>query len=102
EKDPFANGFLVLMGLLPLGLALTLLILSTILTGSVYLDYDSLPQIVLSWFFIMLPFTAFLSITNAVYENGSEEWLKNYQSMAKKLNLMIKNYLKGILDSSFF
>jgi len=43
-----------------------------------------------------------LSITNAVYENGSEEWLKNYQSMAKKLNLMIKNYLKGILDSSFF
>lgn len=51
---------------------------------------------------IKIPFTAFLSITNAVYENGSEEWLKNYQSMAKKLNLMIKNYLKGILDSSFF
>ena len=51
---------------------------------------------------IKIPFTAFLSITNAVYENGSEEWLKNYRTMAKKMNLMIKNYLKGILDSSFF
>ncbi len=51
---------------------------------------------------IKIPFTAFLSITNAVYENGSDEWLKSYRTMAKKLNLKIKNYLKGILDSSFF
>lgn len=61
EKDSFANLLLMLIALLPLGFVLSLLILAAALTGSFYLDCQSLPQTVLTWFFIMLPFTAFLT-----------------------------------------
>lgn len=73
EKDSFANGVLIFMSLIPLALILTLLILSAVLTGSVYLDYENLPQIILSWFFIMLPFTAFLTPAVIFFFNFAAE-----------------------------
>ncbi|GIX42801.1 MAG: hypothetical protein KatS3mg129_2534 [Leptospiraceae bacterium] len=48
-----------------------------------------------------IAFTSFLTITNAVYENGSIEWQKNYRKRAKNLNKKIKKYFQSILESSF-
>lgn len=73
EKDSFANGILIVLSLVPLALILSLLILSAFLTGSIYLDYSSLPQVVLGWFFMMLPFTAFLTPAVIFFFNFAAE-----------------------------
>jgi hypothetical protein len=73
EKDPFSNIVLVLLALLPLLFILGLLILSAILTKFIYLNHDSLPEIVLEWFFIMLPFTAILTPSVIFFFNFAAE-----------------------------
>ena len=45
---------------LPLLLTGSVLTISAFLTGSTYLDVDRTAEVVLQWFFIMLPFTALL------------------------------------------
>ena len=61
ERDPFANLILLLIALLPLGLIILLLIVSAVLTDSLCVDCENSLQTVLTWFFIMIPFTAFLT-----------------------------------------
>ncbi|MBA3721167.1 MAG: hypothetical protein H0W88_02040 [Parachlamydiaceae bacterium] len=73
EKDPFTNMVLVLIALLPLLFILSLLILSAILTDTICMDCQTLPQIVLKWFFIMVPFTAFLTPAIVFFFNFAAE-----------------------------
>lgn len=61
EKNPFANGLLLLIGLLPLALVVALLTMAACMTGSMTVDDSDVSQVVLKWFVVMLPFTAFLS-----------------------------------------
>ncbi len=46
--------------------------------------------------FYKISFTAFLSVTNYVSENGSKEWKNNYKKLAKKLNSFLKNSLYSL------
>jgi hypothetical protein len=73
EKDPFANFILMLMALLPLALVITLLMLAALLTGSLCLDCHNSLQTILKWFFIMLPFTAFLTPAVIFFFNFAAE-----------------------------
>lgn len=73
EKDFFANFVLMLIALLPLALVITLLMLAAMLTGSLCLDCHSSLQTVLKWFFIMLPFTAFLTPAVIFFFNFAAE-----------------------------
>lgn len=73
EKDFFANLILLLMGLLPLALIVTFLILAAILTGSLGIEYHNSLQTVVRWFFIMLPFTAFLTPAVIFFFNFAAE-----------------------------
>lgn len=73
EKDAFSNIVLVLMGFLPLLFVLTLLILAAILTDSICGDGQTLPQITLKWFFMMIPFTAFLTPAVIFFFNFAAE-----------------------------
>lgn len=63
EKDPLANAFLLFIGLLPLLIVVALLTVAALLTGSICLDCQTTAQVVLKWFVVMLPFTAFLTPT---------------------------------------
>lgn len=61
RNDVFFNGLLLIVALAPLIFTLFFLVLAALITGSLYsLNQPSL-QNVLSWFFIMLPFTAALT-----------------------------------------
>lgn len=73
EKDFFANFVLMLIALLPLALVITLLMLAAMLTGSLCLDCQNSLQTVLKWFFIMLPFTAFLTPAVIFFFNFAAE-----------------------------
>lgn len=73
EKDPFTNLLLVIVALLPLLFASILLILAAVLTETICVDCYSLPQVVLKWFFIMLPFTAFLTPSIIFFFNFAAE-----------------------------
>lgn len=73
EKDPFANIILALIALLPLIFCLILLILAAIITESICLDCKSLSHTVIKWFFIMLPFTAFLTPAIVFFFNFAAE-----------------------------
>lgn len=73
EKDPFANFILILVALLPLALVVTLLLLAALLTGSLCLDCQNSLQTVIKWFFIMLPFTAFLTPAVIFFFNFAAE-----------------------------
>ena len=73
EKDPFANFVLILISLLPLALIITLLTLAAMLTGTMCLNcYNSL-QTILKWFFMMVPFTAFLTPAVIFFFNFAAE-----------------------------
>lgn len=72
-KDPFGNIILVLIGIMPLVFILVLLTLSAILTESICLDCTSLSQTVIKWFFMMLPFTAFLTPAIVFFFNFAAE-----------------------------
>ncbi|WP_068466410.1 hypothetical protein [Candidatus Protochlamydia phocaeensis] len=61
ERDPFLNIILVVMALLPAAFILALLTIAAWITGSIAIEYQSSLHTTLKWFFIMLPFTAFLT-----------------------------------------
>lgn len=61
EYDPFANFILLLIALLPLAIIASLLMVAAALTGSICPECHNSLQTVLKWFFIMVPFTAFLT-----------------------------------------
>lgn len=73
EKDFFTNFILMLLALLPLALIVTLLLLAAIMTGSLCLDCQNSLQTVIRWFFIMLPFTAFLTPAVIFFFNFAAE-----------------------------
>lgn len=73
EKDFFSNFVLMFIALLPLALVITLLMLAAKLTGSLCLDCQNSLQTVLKWFFIMLPFTAFLTPAVVFFFNFAAE-----------------------------
>jgi hypothetical protein len=73
EKNPFGNLVLILIALLPLLLTLALLMLSAFLTGSISLDCQTPIQTILKWFFIMFPFTAFLTPSIIFFFNFAVE-----------------------------
>lgn len=73
EKDPFANIILFLTALLPLVFTLFFLLISIILTSTICKDCNSVPEIVLKWFFTMVPFTAFLSPAVIFFFNFAAE-----------------------------
>ncbi len=61
EQNPFNNMILVFLSLLPVAFILGLLTLAAWITGAICLDCQTPVHTVLKWFFIMLPFTAFLT-----------------------------------------
>lgn len=73
EKNPFANFLLATIALFPLLILLTLLTLSALLTGAVCLDCQTPLQTVLKWFFMMVPFTAFLTPAIIFFFNFAAE-----------------------------
>ena len=73
EDNPFANIILLLIALLPVAVILSLLILAALLTETICADCSSLPEVVLKWFFIMVPFTAFLTPAIIFFFNFAAE-----------------------------
>ena len=73
ERDPFSNFILMLTALLPLLCILILLALATFLTGSICLDCQTPLQTMLFWFFILIPFTAFLTPAVIFFFNFAAE-----------------------------
>jgi len=61
EYNPFANIFLGVLALIPSLFIVGLLMLAAKLTGSICLECNNTLQVVLKWFFIMVPFTACLT-----------------------------------------
>ncbi len=83
EKDPFANFVLILVALLPLVIIISLLLLAAIMAGSLGLDCQTSLQTILKWFFIMVPFTAFLTPAVIFFFNFAAE---AHVLMQKRLN----------------
>lgn len=73
EKDPFTNFILILIALLPIALIITLLTIAAMLTGTMCLNCQNSLQTVLKWFFIMVPFTAFLTPAIIFFFNFAAE-----------------------------
>lgn len=73
EQDPLANFLLIITALIPLVLVLGLLTGAAFLTGSIYLGDVGPLQTVLRWFFIMVPFTAFLTPAVIFFFNFAAE-----------------------------
>lgn len=73
EKNLFANLALMFIALLPLVCMVTLLTLAVFLTGTLCVDCNNSIQTVLKWFFIMLPFTAFLTPVVIFFFNFAAE-----------------------------
>lgn len=74
EQDPLANFLLILTALVPLAFIVTLLTVAALLTGSIYWEASQAPlQTVLIWFFIMVPFTAFLTPAVIFFFNFAAE-----------------------------
>lgn len=73
EKNPCANFILILVALLPLMIIVSLLLLAAVMTDSLYLDYQNSLQTILKWFFIMVPFTAFLTPAVIFFFNFAAE-----------------------------
>jgi hypothetical protein len=85
EKNPFANFILILIALLPLALIITLLTLAAFLTGTLCLDGHTSLQTILKWFFIMVPFTAFLTPAVIFFFNFAAEAHVLMHKQAKEL-----------------
>jgi hypothetical protein len=73
EKEPFTNMILILTALLPLIGVLVLLTLAAFLTGTICVECYTSLQTVLKWFFIMFPFTAFLTPAVIFFFNFAAE-----------------------------
>lgn len=61
KKDLFSNLALFILALQPLFATAILLVIAAVLTGTMYLDVDHAMEVVLQWFFIMVPFTALMA-----------------------------------------
>ena len=73
EKDPFSNCLLLFIGLIPLIVVVSLLTLAATMTGTTCLDCQTPLQTTLKWFFIMIPFTAFLTPPVVFFFNFAAE-----------------------------
>jgi len=61
ERNPFANFVLILIASLPLVLIAALLLFAAVLTENMCPECHHSLQTILRWFFMMVPFTAFLA-----------------------------------------
>jgi hypothetical protein len=61
EQNPFGNIVLLILSLLPLIFILGLLLLSTWMTGTICVVCQKPIHTIMKWFFMMLPFVAFLT-----------------------------------------
>lgn len=73
QSDIFSNLVLICLALFPLLCILGLLTLAVSMTGSLCLDCQTPVQTILKWFFIMLPFTAFLTPAVIFFFNFAAE-----------------------------
>ncbi len=73
RMDVFTNCCHLVIALLPLTLTGSVLSIAAVLTGTTYLDVDRTSEIVLQWFFIMLPFTALLAPATIFFFNFAAE-----------------------------
>ena len=73
ENNPFANVILMIISLMPLIFVLILLIVAAQLTGSICMECQSPLHTILKWFFMMVPFTAFLTPTVIFFFNYAAE-----------------------------
>jgi len=73
EANPFLNILLFGLALLPVGIVLAFLSIAAVLTGQLCLDCQTILQTVLKWFFIMLPFVAFLTPAIIFFFNFAAE-----------------------------
>ena len=73
EKESFATMILFLIALIPLAFVVFLLFIAASLTGTVCLECRHSVQNVVKWFFIMVPFTAFLTPAIIFFFNFAAE-----------------------------
>ncbi len=71
--DVFTNCLHFFIALFPLLITALVLTLAAAMTGSTYLDVDHTSEVVLQWFFIMLPFTALLAPAMVFFFNFAAE-----------------------------
>jgi hypothetical protein len=73
RKDVFLNVVLLTIAVVPLLLVFGLLLLSAILTGTIFTPSENSLHAILQWFFIMLPFTAALAPVIVFFFNFAAE-----------------------------
>lgn len=73
ERDPLTNLVLILVALFPFALMMGLLLTAALLTSSVSAELKTPLERTLQWFFIMIPFTAFLTPTVIFFFNFAAE-----------------------------
>jgi hypothetical protein len=73
ERDVLANLILVFMALVPVAIVIVLLSCTVMLTDSLCLECHTPVKTILSWFFMMIPFIAFLTPTVIFFFNFAAE-----------------------------
>ena len=73
KKDVLGNIILFVLALIPMKIVASFLVLAAILTDMSYLPSETSLQIVLQWFFIMVPFTLILSPAVVFFFNFAAE-----------------------------
>jgi hypothetical protein len=86
KKNFFMHLFLFSLGILPLILVTCFLVLAATLTGMTYVMTERTWTIGLQWFFIMIPFTAFLSPAVVFFFNFAAESFVLIQKNLKNSN----------------
>lgn len=86
KKDPFSNIILAILSVLPMVVFGGILLLAAFITGTVCHGCENSMQHVLQWFFIMIPFTAFLSPAVVFFFNfAAESHVLLHKEAEKKL-----------------
>lgn len=85
KEDLFLNILLAFIGILPLIAIGTLLVCTSILTGSVYVNYEKPIYHVIQWFFMMIPFAVFLAPATVFFFNFAAESHVLMAKQSKKL-----------------
>lgn len=73
QADLFSNMTLFLIGILPIGLYIGILLISAFMTGSICSVCEDSLHTVLQWFFIMIPFAALISPAIIFFFNFAAE-----------------------------
>ena len=73
KLDVFTNTIHLVIACIPLAVTVAILSFAAVLTGSTYVAVDQTSEIVLQWFFIMLPFTALMSPAVVFFFNFAAE-----------------------------